>query len=98
MAGDLDIPHIRRVPLRPNIIVLQDPRRVEVVHKWRGRAVELAGRQPPFQGIAGRASVRAREVRGAVEVLVYVPDLGDEGGTLDVGVAGLPEAVPESLL
>jgi hypothetical protein len=30
-------------------------------------------------------------------VLVYVPDLGDEGGALDVGVAGLAEAVPEGL-
>lgn len=98
MARDLDIPHIRRVPLRPDIIVLQDPRRVEVVHKRRGGAAGLAGRQPPFQGIAGRALVWAREVRGAVEVLVDVPDLGDEGGALDVGVAGLTEAVPEGLL
>lgn len=31
-------------------------------------------------------------------MLVDVPDLGDEGGALDVGVAGLTEAVPEGLL
>lgn len=31
-------------------------------------------------------------------MLVYVPDLGDEGGALDVGVTALTKAVPEGLL
>jgi hypothetical protein len=98
MARDLDIPHIRRVPQRSDIIVLQDPRRVKIVHKGLIGAARFAGWQPPFQGVARRALVRARQVRGAVEVLVYVPDLGDKGGPLDISVALFTKSVPEGLL
>lgn len=98
MARNFDISHIRRMPQWSNIIVLQNPRRVEIVHKGLIGAAGFAGWQPPLQGIAGRAFMRARQVRWAVEVLVYVPDLGDKGGALDVSVALLTEAIPESLL
>lgn len=33
MARDLDMPHIRRMVLRSNIIMLQNPRRVKQLHE-----------------------------------------------------------------
>ena len=43
MARDLHLSDIRRVPLRRDVVVLQDTSRVEVVHVFFLRAVRLRG-------------------------------------------------------
>lgn len=89
MTSNLDSPYIRRMPLRPDIIMLHDARGVEVVHKGLGL---LAG----FQCLLCHSIVydRVPEVVIRVEPLVHMVDLVYEalGRVGEVGVAGLVEA------
>lgn len=95
VTSNFDSAHIRRVPLRANIIVLHDASGIEVVHEWLG---SFAG----LRRLLGHSIIDnwVPEVIIRVEPFVHLIDLVDEtlGRVGEVGVAGLVEAKPERLV
>jgi hypothetical protein len=94
MARNLNMPHIRRMILRADIIMLHYPRRIEVVNERLQILVFAAGGGLGGVGY-GVVDDRGGEVFGGVEVLVDAVDLGVIAGALLVGVANGAEAFPE---
>lgn len=92
MTRNLDLRHIRRMPHRRDVIILQYPIRVEEVHKrlhLLSRVARLLCDAVPDYGVS--------EVGVCVEVLVDLVGFGDVVCVLGVGVAVQIEAVPHLL-
>lgn len=92
MAGNLDLPDIRGVPLWRDIVVLQDAGCVEEVHKWLGWFA--CGRCRVGDGIP---SDRVAEILLRVEVLIHAVHFVSQIRVLAVGVSILEKALPHLL-
>jgi len=94
VTGNLDGANISRMPLRADVVVLQNPCRVEPVHEWLVLAFSLdlgrlLGDAIVSQGIA-EVVVRVEPLDQLLDL--FHPTLGCVG---QVRVAGLVEAEPE---